>query len=246
MKLGSLWLKIYSRALKAEKNFSLLEKGDRILVGLSGGSDSLALLHLLSFQQKRTRRTLDLDIIPAHIPGTLAGRPLADIDQLSDICRNLGLKLLVGKNSLPESIFQDCFRCSQARRKSLFDLAEAAGCHKIALGHHADDLVETFLLNVFYSGRLAALHPNQPVLRGKLRIIRPLCYVWKEEITKFSQQRFGRPSGFRCPGSRNSQRLAVRSIIGRLSRKNPHLRGNLLEAIGNPKLDYLPVPGIRL
>jgi len=241
-----LWKKIYPRAVKAEKSFSMLEPKDRILVGLSGGGDSLTLLHLLAFQRIRIGRSLNLEIFPAHIPGIVGGRPLADVEKLSDICRHLGLELLLSKNTLSESVFQDCFRCSQARRRMLFDLAEAHGCNKIALGHNADDLVETFLLNIFYSGRLAALCPRQSVLRGSLILIRPLIYLWKSDIEDFARRHFGRVSTPTCPGAKDSRRLAIRRWLVRLSRNNRHIKRNLLKAVTNTKFEYLPVPFQRL
>lgn len=246
MERSSAWQKIYPRAIRAEKDFSMLQPGDRILVGLSGGADSLALLSLLAYQHKKIGKNLDLWLVPGHIPGIYQGRPTAEPDRLEHVCRQLGLELRLSSSRLSGQVFTNCFRCSQARRKLLFDLAEAEGCNKIALGHNADDLVETFLLNAFYSGRLAALSPAQSILRGKLTIIRPLCYVWKDDIVRFSQERFGRLSGFRCPGSSDSQRLVIRRMLERMSRDNPHLKGNLLKAVCNPRLEYLPVPSARL
>lgn len=246
MEKSSVWQKIYPRAVRSEKDFAMLCPGDRILVGLSGGSDSLALLSLLAYQHKKIGKSLGFSLLPGHISGIFRGRPTSDTDRLKQVCRQLGFELKLSCHRLPEHVFTDCFRCSQARRRLLFDLAEENGCNKIALGHNADDLVETFLLNAFYSGRLAALSPAQSVLGGKLTIVRPLCYVWKQEISRFSQERFGRLPGFSCPGSRNSQRLSIRKMLERRSRSNPHLKANLLKAICNPRLEYLPVPFGRL
>ncbi len=237
---------IYPRAVRAEKDFSMLESGDRILVGLSGGADSLALLAVLAYQHKRIGRTLGFSLIPGHVASRYRSKPVSETKKLAGICAQLGLELRLSAARLSDDVFRDCFRCSQARRKALFDLAEEHGCNKIALGHHADDLVETFLLNIFYSGRLAALSPRQSVLRGKLTIIRPLCYVWKKDIVGYAAEKFGRIPRFRCPGSWDNQRLAVRRMLERLSKSNPHLKGNLLKAMANPRLEYLPVPSRRL
>jgi tRNA 2-thiocytidine biosynthesis protein TtcA len=235
------WRKIYPRAVRAEKDFDMLQPGDRILIGLSGGADSLVLLSLLCFQHKKIGSRLGFTVFPAHIPGSYLGRSTAAVGKLQAVCRRFGLDLLLSGVGLSDSVFQDCFRCSLARRRLLFDLAEKHGCNKIALGHNADDLVETFLLNAFYSGRLAALNPRQAVLRGKLTLIRPLIYVWKSDIEGFARKLFGRISTPACPGAKDSRRLAVRRLLARLSSKNRHLKGNLLKAVANPKLEYLPV-----
>lgn len=240
------WRKIYPRAVKAEKDFAMLQPGDRILVAVSGGADSLVLLDVLAYQHKKIGKTLGLEVVPAHVPGTYRGKPTTDAGRLGRLCRELGFELRLSGAGLSDGVFSDCFRCSRARRRLLFDLAEEHRCGKIALGHNADDLVETFLLNAFYSGRLAAMSPRQPVLRGKLCFIRPLAYAWKDDIDLYARQRFGRLPGFKCPGSGNSRRLAVRRLLARLSRGNPHLRGNLLKAVCNPRLEYLPVPSRRL
>lgn len=239
------WQRIYPRAVRAEKDFSMIEPGDRILVGLSGGSDSLALLSLLAYQHKKIGKSLEFSLVPGHVPGSYRGRPTVDHEWLRRVCGKLGMDLRLSPSRLSEGIYKDCFRCSRARRKALFDLAEAEGCNKIALGHNADDLVETFLLNIFYSGRLAAFAPRQMVLGGKIALIRPLIFCWKADILAYARGAFGRPRGFRCPGGRDSRRQAVRRLLARMSKGNPHLMANLLKAAANPRLEYLPVqPGL--
>lgn len=239
------WKNIYPRAVRAEKDFAMLEAGDRVLLGISGGADSLALLDVLMYQRARIGKKLGLEVIPAHVPGNYRGRPVANVERLRMVCRDYGAELRLSSSTLSEGVFGDCFRCSQARRKALFDLAEAGGCNKIALGHNADDLVETFLLNAFYSGRLAAISPRQPVLRGKLALIRPLSYVWKSDIERFARERFGRLARFDCPGARDSRRLSVRRLLERWTKANANLKPNLLRALFNLRLEYLPCSGVR-
>lgn len=241
MKRTSSWQRIYPRAVRAEKAFAMLEPGDRILAAVSGGADSLALLDVLLYQQARIGRKLGFEVIPAHVPGSYRGRPVANVEWLRKACRRLGAPLRLSTSALSDSVYGDCFRCSQARRRFLFDLAEEHGCNKIALGHNADDLVETFLLNIFYSGRLAAAAPKQRVIGGKLDLIRPLIFCWKSDILEYAREAFGRIWSFRCPGGRDSRRLAVRRMLDRLSRDNPHLKANLLKAVTNPRPEYLPM-----
>jgi tRNA 2-thiocytidine biosynthesis protein TtcA len=146
---------------------------------------------------------------------------------------------------LKDAVFRDCFNCAQARRKALFDLAEQEGCNKIALGHNADDLVETALLNMFYQGRFSSMSARQTVLRKKLTLIRPLALVWKEDIALYAGERFGKLPKFKCPGARDSQRAFIKSMVHKLEMQNPKIKANILKAITNPKLEYLPIAAIK-
>ncbi len=234
------WGKIYPRVIRAEKDFKQLEPEDKVLIGISGGSDSLVMLDILSQQHKKLGRSLGISIIAGHVPGEYQGKPLAPVKKLKKICVALSVPFVASVTPLSGDIFTDCFKCSLARRRSLFDLAEEQGCNKIALGHNADDLVETALLNILYSGKLAAILPKQSILKNKAYIIRPLAYVWKEEIVKYSAQRFGRIKTFSCPGAKDSKRLAIRKLLNNLQSDGSPVKENLLKAISNPKLDYLP------
>jgi tRNA 2-thiocytidine biosynthesis protein TtcA len=237
------WGRVYPRAIRAEKDFGQLEKNDRILVGLSGGSDSLVLLDILAHQQKKLGRNLGLSLTAGHIRGVFGGKPITPLKKLREICTNLDIQFVLSPDHLPGEIFGDCFKCSLVRRKMLFDMAERCGCNKIALGHNADDLVETALLNMMYSGKLASILPKQPVLKGKMHIIRPLAYVWKEEIVKYSQQRFGKVKTFSCPGAKDSKRLVIRKLLKSLQSDGSPVKENVLKSLSNPKMEYLPITG---
>jgi tRNA 2-thiocytidine biosynthesis protein TtcA len=239
------WGRVYPRAIRAEKDFCQIERGDRILVALSGGSDSLAMLDILARQHKKLARSLGISLIAGHVPGEYRGKPIAPARRLENICAELEVPFVTFVTPLSDDIYNDCFKCSLARRRSLFDLAEEQGCNKIALGHNADDLVETALLNIMYSGKLAAILPKQSILKGKMHIIRPLAYVWKEEIVKYSRQRFGRVKTFSCPGARDTRRLTIRKMLNRLQSEGSPVKENILKAITNPKFDYLPTIGKR-
>ena len=237
------WNSIYSRVLAAEKDFGMLRRGGRILLGISGGSDSLVLLDMLAYQQRVLSRTLGLTVLAVHVPGRYHGRPIAPVAKLEALCGQLGLPFVAAGPELKDDTFHDCFVCARARRKLLFDLAGQQGCDTIALGHNADDMVETALLNILYAGHFAALHPRQPLLRGKVTVIRPLAYVWKDQIRAYCGQRFGPIRQFRCPGSARSKRITIRSLLTRLERDGSPVKANILKAITNPKPEYLPLRG---
>ena len=235
------WNKLLPRATKAIRGYDLLEPGDRILVAVSGGSDSLVMLDLLAERQKKIGQKLALTLVAGHVPGSFGGKELFPVALLVKIVKAYGLQLAASSSVLKDALFNDCFNCAMARRKALFDLAEREGCNKIALGHNADDLVETALLNMFYQGRFSSMSAKQTVLKGKLTLIRPLALVWKEDIDRYARERFGRLPKFKCPGAKDSKRVMVKKMVKSLDMSNPDIKANILKAITNPKMEYLPV-----
>jgi tRNA 2-thiocytidine biosynthesis protein TtcA len=235
------WNKLLPRAAKAIRGYDLLQPGDRILVAVSGGSDSLVMLDLLAERQKKIGQKLNLTLIAGHVPGSYGGKEIFPAALLVEIVKEYGLKLAASSSVLKDAVFRDCFNCAMARRKALFDLAERENCNKIAMGHNADDLVETALLNMFYQGRFSSMSARQTVLRGKLILIRPLALAWKEDIDRYARERFGKLPKFKCPGSKDSKRAFVKQLVKKLEKQNPKIKANVLMAITNPKMEYLPV-----
>jgi tRNA 2-thiocytidine biosynthesis protein TtcA len=232
---------IYPRVIRAVRGYALLEPGDKVLVAVSGGGDSLVMLDMLSRVEKKIGRKLGLSFVAGHVPGVYGGKEIFPAAILVEIVKAYGLQLIASSSVLKDAVFRDCFNCAMARRKALFDLAELEGCNKIALGHNADDLVETALLNMFYQGRFSSMSAKQPVLKGKLTLIRPLALVWKKDIEIFAKSRFGRLPRFKCPGSNDSKRAFIKQLIIKLEKQNPKIKANLLMAITNPKIAYLPI-----
>ena len=241
LKHTASWSVVYPRVIKAVRGYGLLEPGDRILVAVSGGSDSLVMLDMLSRINGKIGRKLDLSFVAGHVPGSYGGKEIFPLSLLNKYVQAYGLQLTASSSILKDSVFSDCFNCAMARRKALFDLAERENCNKIALGHNADDLVETALLNMFYQGRFSSMSAKQTVLKEKLTLIRPLALVWKEDIDLYARERFGRLPKFKCPGAKDSKRVMVKKMLKRLDRSNPDIKANILKAITNPKLEYLPV-----
>jgi tRNA 2-thiocytidine biosynthesis protein TtcA len=135
-----------------------------------------------------------------------------------------------------------CYTCARRRRKQLFDFAGATGCNKLALGHHRDDIIETFMLNMVYGGNISTMVPRQDLFAGRLSLIRPLSFLNKDEIRSIAD-RFGiKPVRSVCPLSEQTGRLAIRRMLNYLYRKIPGAGNNIFTALSNVRTDYLPKP----
>ncbi|MCG8689371.1 MAG: tRNA 2-thiocytidine(32) synthetase TtcA [Desulfobacterales bacterium] len=229
---------------KAIHEWKMISDNDRILVGISGGKDSLTLFHLLvSFKKKAP---IEFDLYPVHIDPGFDGSFADELKTYVDSCiQNDGQKLLVEKTDYgtvahsEENRENPCFLCSRLRRKHLFELAEELGCKKIALGHNKDDLIETLFINIFYAGKIGTMKPNQSFFKGTLDIIRPLSYVEKDDIIRLSRildfPDFENP----CPSAGVTKRGEVREMLEKIYRHNKHIKGNIFRAMGNVASDYL-------
>jgi tRNA 2-thiocytidine biosynthesis protein TtcA len=224
---------------KAIHRYGLIQEGDRILVGVSGGKDSLTLLHLLKERLKRV--PIHYELIPVHVDlGFSSGRPeiLKDYFERQGLSYHIEFTDIGRRANSPENRENPCFLCSWERRKRIFQLANRLKCNKVALGHHKDDIIETLLINIFYSGEISTMLPLQPLFKGKITLIRPLSLVEEKKIERFARAMdlpFG-PSG--CPSSGRTKRKEVKEIIEALSRKNHRVKGNIFRSLSNIKLDY--------
>jgi len=224
---------------KAIHRYGLIQEGDRILVGVSGGKDSLTLLHLLHERSKRV--PIHYELFPVYI---YLGFDSEQAEILKNFFETKGLPYHIEFTDIgrransPENRENPCFLCSWERRKCLFHLADRFKCNKIALGHHQDDIIETLLLNIFYSAEISTMVPLQALFKGKITLIRPLALLEEKKIERFAREMglpFG-PSG--CPSSGKTKRKVVKDLIEALSKKNRRVKGNIFRALSNIKLDY--------
>jgi tRNA 2-thiocytidine biosynthesis protein TtcA len=222
-------------------DWTMINHNDRIMVGVSGGRDSLILLHLLHALKQKSPKAFDL--IPVHVdPGFEAGfssRLTAYINtqyQQALQVEKTDFGIVAHANENQKS---PCFLCSRLRRKRLFELAKEWGCKKIALGHHKDDLIETLFINMCYSGRIGTMKPRQSFFKGELDIIRPLSYVESDQIQRYANDLdvpvFDNP----CPSAGQTKRTEVKQMLDGLYKKNRHIKGNIFRAMGNVSRDYL-------
>jgi len=225
---------------KAICEYNLLQEGDRVLVGISGGKDSLSMLKILAEREKIA--PIKYELFPLLVD--LGFGPLPE-EELKAFVESLGLKLLIkrtdiGPKSHNSSLRETpCFLCSRMRRKVLFETASELGCNKIALGHNKDDLLVTFFLNVLYSGEISTMVPKQELFKGKLTIIRPLCLVDEEKVEAFSRLHNLPVIHDPCPTRGHTRRAQIKTWLHQIFKKDPHTKGNAFHALSNVNLEYL-------
>ena len=219
---------------KAVREYDLIGDGDRIVVAVSGGGDSLSLLQLLQMRQRSVPEKYDLIAVHIYDDADADERLRMDLEawfQASEV--EYAFESLEVPADEPRPL--SCFRCAWHRRKALFLAADRLDCNKVAFGHHADDVAETALLNLFYSGRLESMEPRIEFFGGKITVIRPLIYVPKKELTRFAQASDFPPPPPRCPNSLTSRRARMQAILQELESDHPGARSNLLRALRRAK-----------
>lgn len=217
----------------------LIEENEKVVVGISGGADSLCLLLTLWEYNRRYRK--NWQIYPVHINPGFAGWKTNRVER---ICQLLSLTCTVKRIDVPAKLQKtntnSCLFCSRERRKALFQTAAELGCHKVALGHHLEDVNETFLLNLFFTSSARTLLPRQPLFKNAIVIIRPLYYFTEEMIRARLKAARIRPVLNPCPYQTTSKRALIRRFLERLARTDPRIQNNIFWGIYNLKPDYLP------
>jgi len=225
---------------RAIADHKVIEDKDRILVAVSGGKDSMAMLHLLS--ERRKWAPVKYELIAMHVETDSRCAGCVHTKILTKFFEDHDVKYHFEKIRIKDKDNKfSCFWCSWNRRKALFKAAEKFECNKIALGHHKDDIVETLLLNMFYQGEISAMNPRQELFKGKLTIVRPLCYVEEEYMRKFAKEA-GFPSQIcRCPNSKTSKRRVVKELITTLEKDCKDIRTNLYNSMSRINKEYIQV-----
>ncbi len=235
-----LFRKIEEKVKKAIFDYSLIQDGDRILVGLSGGKDSLALVDLLGRRSKIFRPKFG--VVVTHI--VMSTIPYhSDLDYLKSCADEHGLPFIVhetGFDASTDTRKSPCFLCSWTRRKALFDIAKANGCNKIALGHHQDDILQTLLMNMIHQGAFGTMPPKLKMDKFDMEIIRPLCLVEEKELIRIAEWKGYRKQIKNCPYESGSSRSEMKDVLARLETINPEARYSIWASMTNIQQDYLP------
>jgi len=230
---------------RAIADFGMIEDGDRILVGVSGGKDSFTLLYLL--QQLQRSAPIDFSLIACNLD---QGHPGFPRERLEEYLRGTGVDVVmlredtysIVKRLVPEGKTA-CSVCSRLRRGILYRKAQELGCTKIALGHHRDDLIESLLMSMLFSGKLRSMPPRLTSDDGRNVVIRPLCYAAEADIALFAEERkFPIIPCDLCGSQDNLQRKRVKALLTQLEMEHPGVRASVLGAMGNVMPEHLLDP----
>ena len=211
--------------------YDLLEDGDRILVAVSGGKDSLLLVRLLAERQRIWRPRIQVEV--AHV--VMAGVPYrTDLEWLERYCTEWGVRLHILQAEFgpvdPSSAETPCRRCALTRRRTLFSFAAAEGFNKVAFGHHQDDFLVTYLLNITYEGQASTMLPSMPMQHYPLTLIRPLCLAHEDSIIRWATAIDLPQQLARCPHERATRRTDMQRLFQHLQTLNPEARYSLWHA----------------
>ena len=230
---------------KACADYGLLEDGDHVLIGLSGGKDSLALTELLGKRAQIYKPRFRVTALHVRVKER---DYQTDLSYLEQFCQDAKVPFIVRDTEIGEAPpnakananANECFLCAWYRRKTLFNVAQELGCNKIALGHHRDDLIETMLMNLIYQGAFATMPPLLQMEKMPLQIIRPLCLIDEADLIAYAQERGYQKPPKLCPFEHVSAREKVKQLLAEIKALNPEAMDSMFAAMINIKTEYLP------
>ncbi len=239
-KRGKQFRKISNKVGKAILENGMISEGDRVLVGLSGGKDSMILLESLA--DRRKHFPFDFRLYAIHVSAVNIGYKM-DTTFLQDFCDSLDVPLSMEEIEVDLEVDPKkapCFICSWNRRKRIFEKSKELDCNRVALGHHKDDAVQTLLLNMIYHGSISSLPQKLSMFEGRIELIRPLLYIPEKELTDYATLRgFGKQEKS-CPYDDTTSRESVKELIRHLDKLNRNARRNIFRSMDNIFDEYLP------
>lgn len=226
---------------RAIKKHNLIEEGDNILIGLSGGIDSLVMTELLSYRKKYFPVKFNLKAVFVNIENIPYK---VNENFLAEFCNDRGIDFEVISKKIDidqkQITTNPCFICSWNRRKILFDYTKQNNFNKLALGHHKEDAIETFLINLIYHGSISSLPVKLSMFSGRMHLIRPLMYLNKEQIKDFAELKNIYSKIKDCKFSSVTKRRKVEKIIDTMKEFNPQVENLLFKAMSKINEEYLP------
>ncbi|WP_410208373.1 ATP-binding protein [Fusobacterium sp.] len=234
--------KIWSKFMKAVKEFELIEDGDKIAVGVSGGKDSLLLCKLFQELKKDRSKNFEVAFISMN-PGFGA----MDMEKFKENLEELDIPCEIFDANVWEIAFKEdpqrpCFLCAKMRRGVLYNKVEELGYNKLALGHHFDDVVETTLINMFYAGTVKTMIPKVKSTSGKMTLIRPMVYIRERDIIAYTRRNEIEAMSCGCPieaGKVDSKRKEIKELLASLEEKNSNIKQSIFNSMKNINLEYV-------
>ena len=232
--------KILGYLRRAVQEYGLIENGDKIAVGISGGKDSLVLLTALREFQRFG--LLEYSLVGITLDPQFGGVP-TDYAPVAAYCDEIGVPYHLIRTRIGEIVFEHrqerhpCSLCAKLRRGALHDHAKALDCNKLALGHHVNDAVETFLMNLFIEGRLGCFAPKSYLARRDLTLIRPLCFAPEKDIRRAARENIPEIIKSRCPVDGHTTRENMKQFIYRQEKEKPGFQARVFGAMRRANVD---------
>lgn len=240
--------RLTKRFHKACADYGLIADGDHILIGLSGGKDSLLLTELLGRRAQIYKPRFTVTALHVRVKERDYH---TDLSYLETFCQEAKVPLIVRDTEIMNEGVRElvnervketnpCFLCSWYRRKTLFNVAQELGCNKIAFGHHRDDVAQTLLMNLFFQGAFATMPPILQMDKMPLQLIRPLCLIDETDIVEYAAMRGYEKQTKLCPFEHVSSREKVKELLEHIKTLNPEAIDSMYGAMTNIKKEYLP------
>ena len=229
---------VYSLTRKAIDDYHMIQAGDEIAVGISGGKDSLTLLYALQGLRRFYPHPFKLCAVTVDL-----GFDNLKLDKISDLCEDLDVPYHIIHTDIAKIIFEDrresnpCSLCAKMRKGALNDSMKAIGCNKVAYAHHKDDVVETMMMSLIYEGRLHTFRPVTYLDRTDITVIRPLVYMNEADVIGFVNKYKVPVVKSPCPADGHTKREYIKNLVQKINLESPGVKGRIFTAIQSGKLD---------
>lgn len=234
--------RLYKLMGRAINQHTMIEKGDRILIAISGGKDSTTLADLFALRKKKINIPFEVMACHVIIEDFSCGSEV-DPDKLGQFLNHLNIPLYIERmriiNEKTKHHRSQCFYCAWNRRKTLFQLADRLKCNKVALGHHKDDVIQTTLINLFYHGEISTMPPKLSMFNGVLTLIRPMCFIEEREIIEYTASKHYPHKLATCDQLNLGMRHKMNDLIEKLEQDIPNVKNNIYKSLKNIKEGYL-------